>query len=193
MTTMTAHKLSRTVDGKVVPAEGTWLIDPAHTSVEFIGRHLMVSKVRGSFDDVSGTITVAADPLESQVSVTVATDSVSTGAADRDGHIKSEDFFDTANFPEMTFVSTSVRPNGDAWVLDGDLTIKGASKPISLDFEFAGLIDDPWGNPKAVFSGRTEIQRSDWELNWNVALETGGVLVSKNITLEIEVQATPAS
>lgn len=193
MTTMTSHELSRTVDGKAGPAEGTWQIDPAHTSVEFIGRHLMVSKVRGSFDDVEGTITVAADPLQSRVSVSVATDSVSTGAADRDGHIKSEDFFDTANFPKMTFDSTSVRPNGDAWVLDGDLTIKGVTKPVSLDFEFLGLIDDPWGNPKAVFSARTEIQRSDWELNWNVALETGGVLVSKNITLEIEVQASPAS
>jgi polyisoprenoid-binding protein YceI len=186
------HELSRMVDGNTVPAAGKWQIDPAHTSVEFVGRHLMVTKVRGAFADVSGTIVVAENPLESEVSVVIATDSVSTGAADRDGHLKSDDFFDVEQFPEMTFASTAVRRKGDAWVLDGVLTVKDTSKPVSLDFEFLGLIDDPWGNPKAAFSGRTEIQRSDWNLNWNVALETGGVLVSKTIAIEIEVQAAPA-
>lgn len=192
MTTLT-HELTRSVDGKTVPAVGKWEIDPAHTSVEFIGRHLMVSKVRGSFSDVSGTIDVAENPLESTVEVTVATASVSTGAADRDGHLKSPDFFDIENYPQMTFVSTAVRPDGDAWVLDGELTINGISNALSLEFEFLGLVDDPWGNPKAVFSGQTEIQRSDWNLNWNVALESGGVLVSKKITLELEVQASPVA
>lgn len=192
MTNTTMHELSRMVDGNTVPAAGKWQIDPAHTSVEFVGRHLMVTKVRGAFADVSGTIVVAENPLESEVSVVIATDSVSTGAADRDGHLKSEDFFDVEQFPEMTFASTAVRRRGDAWVLDGVLTVKDTSKPVSLDFEFLGLIDDPWGNPKAAFSGRTEIQRSDWNLNWNVALETGGVLVSKTIAIEIEVQAAPA-
>ncbi len=191
MTTLT-HDLIRTVDGKVVPAAGTWQIDQAHTCVGFVGRHLMVSKVRGQFSDVTGTIDVADNPLESKVNVTIATGSVSTGAADRDNHLKSADFFDVENHPEMTFVSTGVRPDGDSWILDGDLTISGITNAVSLEFEFLGLVDDPWGNAKAVFSGQTEIQRSDWDLNWNVALESGGVLVSKKITLELDVQAALA-
>ncbi len=193
MTTMTTHQLSRMVDDRSVPAPGTWQIDPAHSSVEFVGRHLMVTKVRGSFSDVAGTIDVAENPLDSHVSVSIATDSISTGAADRDGHLKSADFFDVENNPTMTFESTSVRSKGSGWVLEGDLTIKGVTNSVALDFDFLGLIDDPWGNPKAAFSASTEIQRSDWDLNWNVALETGGVLVSKNITIEIEIQASPAS
>ena len=189
MTTST-HSLTRQVDGKVVPAAGQWQIDPAHTAVEFIGRHLMVTKVRGSFPGVSGTIPVGEDPLDSSVDVTIETATVSTGAADRDGHLVSADFFDVEAHPHMTFVSTAVRANGDAWVLDGDLTIKGVTKPVSMDFEFLGLVDDPWGNAKAAFSGSTEVMREDWGLNWNVALEAGGVLVSKKIAIEIEAQAT---
>lgn len=192
MTTAT-HALTRTIDGdKIVPTEGTWQIDPAHSSVEFLARHLMVTKVRGSFADVTGTIDVAENPLDSSLSVTIATGSVSTGAADRDGHLVSPDFFDVAAYPEMTFVSTGVAENGDAWILNGDLTIKGITKPVELDFQFMGLVDDPWGNPKAAFSGSTEIVREEWGLTWNVSLDSGGVLVSKKITIEIEVQATPA-
>jgi len=191
--TLTTHSLTRTVDGKLLPAPAEWQIDPAHTSVEFVGRHLMVTKVRGSFSDVSGTITVGDKPLESAISVTIGTASVSTGAADRDGHLTSPEFFDVENHPEMRFVSTGVRPNGDAWILDGDLTIKGVTKPVALDFEFLGIIDDPWGNSKAAFSASTEILREDWGLSWNVALESGGLLVSKKITIEIEVQAAQAS
>lgn len=192
MTTSTTHDLTRTVDDRTVPTPGTWAIDPAHTSVEFVGRHLMVTKVRGSFPDVSGTIEVADNPLDSTVTVKIGTGSVSTGAEDRDGHLKSPDFFDVEEHPQMTFASTAVRPNGEAWILDGDLTIKGVTRPVSLDFEFLGLVDDPWGNAKAAFAGKTEVQRSDWDLNWNVTLEAGGLLVSKTITLEIEVQASPA-
>lgn len=192
MTTET-HSLTRTVDGKLVPTSGIWQIDPAHTSVEFVARHLMVTKVRGRFSNVSGTIEVADDPLESAVSVTIETGSVTTGAADRDAHIVSPDFFHVEDYPEMTFVSTGVRSNGDAWILDGDLTIKGVTKPVALDFEFLGLIDDPWGNAKAAFSAGAEIMREDWDLSWNVALETGGVLVSKKIVLEIEIQTTLAA
>ena len=191
--TLTAHSLTRTVSDKAVPAASTWQIDPAHTSVVFVGRHLMVTKVRGTFAEVSGTITVGDNPLDSAIAVTIGTASVSTGADDRDGHLKSADFFDVENHPEMTFVSTGVRPNGDAWILDGDLTIKGVTKPVSLDFEFLGVFDDPWGNAKAAFSASTEILREDWGLTWNVALESGGLLVSKKIAIEIEVQAAPAS
>ena len=191
--TVKTHSLTRIVDGKLVPAAAEWQIDPAHTSVEFVGRHLMVTKVRGSFPEVSGVITVGENPLDSAISVTIGTASVSTGAADRDGHLISPDFFDVENHPEMRFVSTGVRANGDAWILDGDLTIKGVTKPVSLDFEFLGIIDDPWGNSKAAFSASTEILREDWDLTWNVALESGGLLVSKKITIDIEVQAAPAS
>lgn len=191
--TLSTHSLTRTVNGKVVPAATEWQIDPAHTLVEFVGRHLMVTKVRGSFSDVSGTITVGADPLDSAVSIAISIMSVSTGSVERDGHILSPDFFDVENHPEMRFVSTGVRANGDAWILDGDLTIKGVTKPVSLDFEFLGIVDDPWGNSKAGFSASTEINREDWGLNWNVALEAGGVLVSKKITIGIEVQASPVA
>lgn len=191
--TLAAHSLTRTLDDKLFPAATTWQIDPAHTSVEFVGRHLMVTKVRGSFSDVSGTIAVGDDPLASAISVTIGTASISTGADDRDAHLVSADFFDVENHPEMTFVSTGIRANGDAWVLDGDLTIKGVAKPVSLDFEFLGIIDDPWGNSKAAFSASTEILREDWDLTWNVALESGGLLVSKKIAIEIEVQAAPVS
>lgn len=191
--TTTTHTMIRNVDGKIVPAAGTWQIDPAHTSVEFVGRHLMVTKVRGSFSEVAGTIEVGEDVTASSVSVTIGVGSVSTGAADRDGHLVSPEFFDAATFPEMTFVSTGVRPNGDAWLLDGELTIKDITKPVVLDFEFLGLVDDPWGNAKAAFSASTEVVREDWGLNWNVALESGGVLVSKKITIELEIQASPGS
>ena len=191
--TLAAHSLTRTVDDKLVPAVTTWQIDPAHTSVVFVGRHLMVTKVRGAFSDVSGTITVGDNPLDSSVAVNIGTASVSTGAEDRDGHLKSADFFDVENHPEMKFVSTGVRSIGDAWILDGDLTIKEVTKPVSLDFEFLGVFDDPWGNSKAAFAGSTEILREDWDLTWNVALESGGLLVSKKIAIEIEVQASLAA
>ncbi|MFV1999015.1 MAG: YceI family protein [Acidimicrobiia bacterium] len=187
------HSLTRTVDGATVPGVGRWDIDPAHTSAEFVGRHLMVTKVRGGFGGVAGFIEVAEDLRDSKVEIVIETASVSTGAEDRDAHIKSEDFFNVEVFPEMRFTSTDVQPNGDSWKLIGDLTIKDVTKPVVLDFEFLGIIDDPWGNPKAAFSATAEVFREDWGLNWNVALDAGGVLVSKKITIEIEVQASPAS
>ena len=189
----TTQDLTRTVDGALVPAVGTWIIDGSHTSAEFVARHLMVTKVRGGFGAVSGTIEVAEDPADSVVEVSVETASVSTGDADRDGHVKSADFLDVEVHPEMKFVSKTVRPSGSSWMLDGDLTIKDISKPVTLEFEFVGLAADPWGNQKAAFSATTTINREDWDLSWNVALETGGVLVSKKIDIEIELQAVPAS
>ena len=189
----TAQDLTRNVDGAAVPAAGTWVIDGSHTSAEFVARHLMVAKVRGGFGSVTGTIEVAEDPAASRVEVVIDTSSVSTADADRDGHIKSPDFFDVENHPEMKFVSTAVRPNGSSWVLDGDLTIKEVTKPVTLEFDFLGLAADPWGNQKAAFSANTTINREDWDLNWNVALETGGVLVSKKVNIEIEMQAVPAN
>ena len=185
-------ELTRVVDGRQVPAAGVWTIDPTHTQAEFVARHLMVTKVRGGFDDIAGTIVVADDPTDSKVEVVIQMASVSTGTADRDAHLTSEDFFDVENYPTMTFVSTSVEPSGSSWKLAGELTVRDVTRPVTLDFEFLGISTDPWGNPKAAFSASTELDREDWGLTWNVPLDGGGVLVSKKATIEIEAQASLA-
>jgi polyisoprenoid-binding protein YceI len=163
---------------------GTWVIDPTHSEVGFVARHLMVTKVRGSFADVTGTVQVADEVAQSVADVTIQTASVTTGTADRDGHLRSADFFDVENFPQITFVSTSF--DGDT--LAGDLTIKGITKPVTLDVEFNGVATDPWGNDKAAFEATGELNRTDWGLTWNANLEKGGVLVSEKIKLVIDVQ-----
>jgi len=163
---------------------GTWAIDPTHTEVGFVARHLMVTKVRGSFTDVTGTVQVGDDITKSVATVVIKTASVSTGTADRDTHLRSADFFDVDTFPEITFVSTSY--DGDT--LTGDLTIKGVTKAVTLDVEFNGVATDPWGNDKAAFEATGELNRTDWGLTWNANLEKGGVLVSEKIKLVIDVQ-----
>ena len=163
---------------------GTWTVDPAHTEVGFTARHLMVTKVRGQFKDVDGTVTVAEPFSASQVQATVKLASVDTGSADRDAHLKGADFFDVENNPEMTFVSTEVSED----TLKGDLTIKGVTRPVEFDLEFGGVATDPWGNTKAGFEATTEINRKDFGLEWNVALEGGGVLVSEKIKVKLDVQ-----
>jgi len=163
---------------------GTWTIDPTHTEVGFVARHLMVTKVRGSFTDVSGTVEVAENVSDSVANVVIKTASVSTGTADRDGHLKSADFFDAETYPDMTFVSTAF----DGETLTGDLTIKDVTKPVTLDVEFNGVATDPWGNEKAGFEATADINRTDWGLTWNANLEKGGVLVSEKIKLVLDVQ-----
>jgi polyisoprenoid-binding protein YceI len=163
---------------------GTWAIDPTHTEVGFVARHLMVSKVRGSFTDVSGTVTVADDVTASVANVVIKTASVSSGTADRDAHLTSGDFFDSETYPDMTFVSTAF----DGETLTGDLTIKDVTKPVTLDVEFNGVATDPWGNEKAGFEATADINRTDWGLTWNANLEKGGVLVSEKIKLVLDVQ-----
>jgi len=163
---------------------GTWTIDPTHTEVGFVARHLMVSKVRGSFTDVSGTVGVGDELSDSRVEVVIRTASVSTGTPDRDAHLRSGDFFDADTHPEMTFVSTSF----DGETLVGDLTIKGVTKPVTLEVSFGGVATDPWGNEKAAFEAVGEIDRTDWGLTWNAALERGGVLVSEKVKIVIDVQ-----
>ncbi len=170
-------------------AAGTWVFDPTHTRIGATARHLMVSKVRGHFESFTGSITVGETPESSSVEVSIDTASIATGTADRDGHLKSPDFLDVENHPKMNFASTQVVPHGDNWKLTGDLTIRGATHPIELDLEFLGLQTDPWGNQKAVFEARGTLEREKWGLVWNVALESGGVLVSKNFDIEIEAQA----
>ncbi|MGG5259149.1 YceI family protein [Phycicoccus avicenniae] len=163
---------------------GTWTIDPTHTEVGFVARHLMVSKVRGSFTDVSGTVVVADELADSTAEVVIKTASVATGTKDRDDHLRSGDFFDAEAHPDMTFRSTSF----DGQTLQGELTIKGVSKPVTLDVEFGGVATDPWGNEKAAFEASGDIDRTDWGLTWNANLEKGGVLVSEKIKLVLDVQ-----
>ena len=163
---------------------GTWAIDPTHSEVGFVARHLMVTKVRGSFADVAGTVEVSDELSSSVANVTIQTASVATGTADRDAHLRSADFFDVETYPEMTFVSTSF----DGETLVGDLTIKGVTKPVTLDVDFNGVATDPWGNEKAGFEAKGELNRTDWGLTWNAALEKGGVLVSEKIVLVLDVQ-----
>lgn len=174
---------------------GTWTIDPSHTTVGFTGRHLMITKVRGRFGAVEGAVTVPEDRLASTVSATIEMTSIETGDEARDGHLRSADFFDVENFPTMTYVSTGVTQDGDDFRLIGDLTIKGVTKPVELELEFDGVSGDPWGGTRAGFTAKGEINRKDWGLEWNVALETGGVLVGEKIKIELDVEvlaATPA-
>ena len=175
--TITAQNITQ------IPA-GTWTVDASHTEVGFTARHLMVSKVRGQFKDVEGTVTVGEPFSTSQVTATVQLASIETGSADRDAHLKSADFFDVENNPVMTFVSTDVSED----TLKGDLTIKGVTRPVEFDLEFGGVATDPWGNTKAGFEAEAEINRKDWGLEWNVALEGGGVLVSEKVKIKLDVQ-----
>jgi polyisoprenoid-binding protein YceI len=171
---------------------GTYTIDPSHTTVGFVVRHMMIAKVRGRFTGVSGVITVPEDRLQSGVEVSVDLATIDTGDAQRDTHLRSADFFDIEHHPTMTFQSTGVKQDGDDLVLLGDLTIRGATRPIELSLAFAGVGDDPWGGTRAAFEAAGEINRKEWGLEWNVALERGGVLVGDKVKIEIDVEAVKA-
>ena len=170
---------------------GTWTLDDTHTRLGFVTRHAMITKVRGSFNDFTGTVTVPAEGIEGATAeVTINASSIDTRNADRDGHLKSNDFFDMENHPQITFTSTKIAANGSGGVdVTGDLTIKGTTKSVTIPFEYEGTATDPFGNQRAGFEGTTTINRGDFDLTWNAALETGGVLVSEKVTLEIEVSA----
>ena len=167
---------------------GTWTIDPAHTEVGFVTKHAMVTKVRGYFRDVAGEVVVADNLADSTATATIQAGSVQTGNADRDNHLHTSDFFEVEKYPTITFESTGLRNiNGDEFVLDGNLTIKGITQPVSLDVEFGGVAKDPFGNERAGFSAETDVEREQWGLNFNAALETGGFLVSKKVKLVLDV------
>ncbi len=169
---------------------GDYTIDPTHSRLGFSTRHAMVTTVRGHFTEFSGTAHIdAATPANSLVSLTIQTGSIDTGVADRDGHLRSADFFDADNNKEITFSSTKVERDGDDWVITGDLAIKGESKSVTITFEPTGSARDPFGNLRIGFEGGTSINRKDWGLTWNAALETGGVLVSEKIKLEFDISA----
>ncbi len=184
----TATTITRTVQGCAVPMAGQWNIDPGHADVAFIGRHFMLTKVRGRFTDVRGVVTIADDPADSSVDVTIGMRSVESGSQDRDEHLRSADFFDVEQHPTGTFRSTSVAWQGASAKVSGDLNLVGVSRPVVLEVEYVGSATDPWGGRRSIFSAFTEINREDWGLSWNVALEAGGLLVSKKIRIEIEVE-----
>ncbi|WP_148615354.1 YceI family protein [Nocardioides rubriscoriae] len=169
---------------------GDYTIDPAHTRLGFVARHAMVTKVRGTFPSFSGTAHVdTADPAASRVDLSIDAASVTTGNADRDGHLQSNDFFGASEHPQITFSSTQVTRDGATWTITGDLTIKGTTRSVTIDFDEVGSAQDPFANTRVGFEGGVTVNRSDWGLTFNAALETGGVLVSEKIKLEFDISA----
>jgi polyisoprenoid-binding protein YceI len=167
---------------------GTWAIDPAHSSIGFSVRHMMVSKVRGSFDTFSGAITVAADGTPS-VSAEIDVTSLNTGNPQRDGHVKSADFFDVEHYPVATFASTSVRPNGEAYLLDGNLTIKGVTKPVSLHLEFNGISPGQGYGEVSGYEASVVLSRKDFGIDIDLPMETGGAVVGDKVTITLNIEA----
>ncbi|WP_051204260.1 MULTISPECIES: YceI family protein [Nocardioides] len=169
---------------------GDYALDTSHSRLGFVARHAMVTKVRGQFGAFEGTANIdTATPANSKVDLTIDVTSVETGNADRDGHLKSGDFFDIETYPSIRFVSTDVTRNGDDWTITGDLTIKDVTKSVAIDFEQTGSAIDPFGNTRVGFEGETTVNRKDFGLVWNAALETGGVLVSEKVKLEFDISA----
>ncbi|MFF8608202.1 YceI family protein [Streptomyces sp. NPDC015346] len=179
------------VDPALAALTGDYTIDPAHSSIGFTVRHAMVTNVRGTFAEHEGTLSLdGANPAASTASIDVKIASIDTGIADRDGHLRSGDFFDAEQFPLMTFRSTeAARLGGDTYRITGDLTIKDVTRPLSIDLEFNGAATDVYGNERVGFEGSAEILRSDWGLKWNAALETGGVMVSDKVKLTFDISA----
>ena len=180
----------REFEGLQIPAAGTYLLDAAHKRVGFVVRHLMVSKVRGNFSEATATITIAEDPLQSSVTATIQTGSVHTGQVDRDNHLRTGDFFEAEKYPTMEFRSTGIKSHsGTEFVLAGELTIKDVTKPVELLVEFEGVGRSPYGFDVFGFSATAEIDREDWGLTYNMALESGGVMIGKKVKIEIEGEA----
>jgi polyisoprenoid-binding protein YceI len=186
-------------DVRVVPdlseLTGDWTLDPAHTRLGFVARHAMVTKVRGSFQEFEGKAHLdGKDPSKSSAEVVIKVASITTGNEQRDGHLRTNDFFDAENYPEIRFTSTGVKQKSSTtYDLTGDLTIKDITRPVTIEFELVGLSQDPFGNTRAGFEGSTVVSRKDWGLTYNAVLETGGVLVSDKITIELDVSAFKAA
>lgn len=182
---------TRTVNGVEYPAVGTYAFDTSHTRLGFAVRHMAVSKVRGEFADFSGTLEIAENPADSKVSVTIQAHSVGTKDENRDNHLRTNDFFDVENHPTWTFTSTAIRPvTATEFQVDGDLTIRGVTKQVTLDTTLEGVVTDPYGNHRVGFSATTSINRDDFGVSFNAALEAGGLVVSKKVDIDIEVEAT---
>ena len=181
--------MSVTTDSQTVA--GTYVVDPTHSSIGFTVRHAMVTKVRGTFDEFEGSGYFNPEtPADSRVNLTIQAKSINTRNADRDAHLRTNDFFDMERYPELRFESTSVKGlDGDRYAVTGDLTIKDVTKAVIIEFESTGSAVDPYGNQRLGFEGRTTINRKDWGITWNAALETGGVVVSEKVNLEFDVSA----
>jgi polyisoprenoid-binding protein YceI len=180
---------TRVVDNIEVPAVGKWTIDPGHAQIGFAGRHLKFTKVRGRFADITGVIHVTEDPNETTVEVTIAMTSIESGNPTRDDHLRSADLFDVDEYPTATFTGQARNWVGARGELAGELTIKDVTRSVVLDVEYHGFVTDPWGGDRIVFSATGTIDREDWGVMWNMALEAGGLLVSKRIDLEFELEA----
>lgn len=167
----------------------TWAIDPSHSEVTFKVKHLVISTVTGAFNTFEGSVTTQNDDFDgAQASFSLDVNSINTNSTDRDGHLKSGDFFDAEQYPKLTFSNGVLSKNGDSYTLQGDLTIRDITKPITLDVELGGIAKDPWGNTKAGFEITGKIARKEWGLNWNAPLETGGVLVGEEVKLALNIQ-----
>jgi polyisoprenoid-binding protein YceI len=171
------------------PPAGNYVIDLSHTHAGFAVKHFGLSKVKGEFGEVDGTVVIAEDPTASSVNATIRTASFNSRDEGRDTHVKSADFLDVEHHPTITFSSTNVKPDGDDWIVSGDLTIKGVTRTVDLATEFEGAITDPYGLQRIAFSASTEIDRTDFGLDFNAALETGGLIVGKNVKITLEVEA----
>jgi len=168
---------------------GTWNIDPVHSEVAFTVRHLMVSKVRGKFTEFTGNIVTAGNVLDSHVEGEVEMASIDTGTKVRDDDLRSSNFFDIATHPKMTFTSTGLRPDGGNFLLDGELTVRGITKPVTFELEFGGFGADPYGGTRAGFSASTDINRTDFGVSRNAVLESGGVMIGEQVTISLEIEA----
>ena len=166
---------------------GTWTLDNSHSEIGFTVRHAGISKVRGQFTDAVATLDLAQNVADSKVNATIQTASFDSGDANRDGHVRGEDFFDVEAFPEISFVSNAIVPKGDAYELQGDLTIKGVTRPVALETELHGVAVDPFGNTRAGLTAETTISRKDFGLTWNAVLDAGGVLVSDKVAVNLEL------
>ncbi len=185
-------EFTRTVQGQEVPIPGTYAIDPAHTRIGFSVKHMGIARVRGTFSDFSGTITIGETQDESRAEFTIQSASIDTGQSQRDEHLRSNDFLDMPNHPTVEFRSTKFEPDGDEWKVHGDLTVRGVTRPVTLDVEFEGAGPDVLGDPqqpRVGFSAETKIIRDDFGVNWNQALETGGWVVGKEVKIELNVEA----
>ena len=186
MSTQTLSTLDRTLNGRPFPQAGTYSIDASHSTVQAVARHLVVSKVRGGFSDFGGTVTVGQELSDSRVEVRIAAASIETREEKRDEHLRSGDFLDVENHPDLTFRSTRVE---DGFTVVGDLTIRGTTRQIVLKTDYLGTFKNPWGQTVAAFSATTTINREDFGMVWNAPLEAGGVLVGKELKIELEIQA----
>jgi polyisoprenoid-binding protein YceI len=184
-------KYMNTTQAETIPGyvTGTWTIDPMHSEVGFSVRHMMVSKVRGKFTKFSGELVTGENPLASSVTAEIDLASIDTGAEQRDGHLRSPDFFDTENHPAMSYRSTGIRAKGDDYVVDGELTLKGVTKNVPLTLELNGFGPDPYGGTRAGFTATGEINRQDFGVTWNAAMEHGGVVVSDKVNIHLEIEA----